>query len=104
MISVISKNNRLIRLSDERISHITGNHPEMEGCKLWIIETIKDPDIICEGDFGELLAIRMYDKTPVTYDKYLTVVYKEISDLDGFVLTTYFSSRINKKRKTIWKP
>jgi effector-binding domain-containing protein len=104
MISASSKNNRLIRLPDERITHIKINHPEIKSCILWILETIETPDLILAGDFGELIAIRLYPKTPVTFDKYLTVVYKETSKLDGFILTAYFSRSINKARKTIWKP
>jgi hypothetical protein len=69
-----------------------------------MLETIENPDCIIAGDFGELLAIRLYDKTPVTNDKYLTVVYKETSKLDGFILTAYFSRSINKTRRIIWKP
>lgn len=75
MISANSKNNRLIRLTDERISHITKNHPETKKCISWFIETIENPDLILAGDFGELLAVRLYDKTPVTNDKFLLVVY-----------------------------
>jgi hypothetical protein len=103
MISVNSKSNRLIRLTDERIKHITINHPETKNCISWILETIENPDLILAGDFGELIAIKLYDKTPVTFDKYLTVVYKEASKLDGFILTAYFSRSINEKRETVWK-
>jgi hypothetical protein len=103
MISVNSKNNRLIRLPDERIRHIIENHPETKNCISWILETIESPDVILDGDFGELIAIRQYTKTPVSRYKYLTVVYKETSNLDGFILTAYFSRSINKKRKIIWK-
>jgi len=104
MISANSKNKRLIRLSDERIKHISQNHPETKNCFSWILETIENPDLILAGDFEELIAIRQYKKTPVTNDKYLTVVYKETSQLDGFILTAYFSRSINKSRKIIWKP
>lgn len=104
MISVNSKNNRLIRLTDERIKHITENHPEMKDCTGWILETLGQPELILSGDFGELIAIRQYAKTPVTTEKYLTVVYKETSELDGFILTAYFSRNINLKRKIVWKP
>jgi hypothetical protein len=104
MVSVNSKNNRLIRLSDERIKHISINHPETKDYISWILETIENPDLIIAGDFGELLAIRLYEKTPVTYDKYLMVVYKETSNLDGFILTAYFSRSINKTRRIVWKP
>jgi Txe/YoeB family toxin of Txe-Axe toxin-antitoxin module len=104
MISVNSKNNRLIRLTDERIKHITKNHSEMKSYISWILETIENPDLILAGDFRELIATRLFKKTPVTNDKYLTVVYKETSKLDGFILTGYFSRSINKTRRTVWKP
>ena len=104
MISVNSKNNRLIRLTDERIRHISENHPEMMNCIAWILEAIENPDLILTGDFGELIATKLYEKTPVTSDKYLTVVYKETSEFDGFILTAYFSRTINKTRRVIWKP
>lgn len=104
MISVISKNNRLIRLTDERIKHISINHPETKDYFSWILETIENPDLILAGDFGELIATRLYPKTPVTFDKYLTVVYKETNNLGGFILTAYFSRSINKTRKVVWKP
>jgi hypothetical protein len=104
MISANSKNNCLIRLTDERIRHISINHPEIKNCITWILSTIENPDFIIAGDFGELLAVKLYDKTPVTSDKYLTVVYKETSNLDGFILTAYFSRSINKKRLIVWKP
>jgi hypothetical protein len=103
MISAISKNNILIRISDERIKHIFENHPETKGCIHWFIETIEKPDYIFSGDFGELIAVKKYQKTPVSENKYLTLAYKETNKLDGFILTAYFSRGINKKRKLIWK-
>lgn len=94
----------LIRLTDERIGHIFKNHPETKECISWFIETIENPDFIIAGDFGELLAVKLYNKTPVTNDKFLIIVYKETSKLDGFILTAYFSRSINKKRRIVWKP
>ena len=67
------------------------------------MDTIQEPDFISAGDFGELIAIKIYQKTPVTTDKYLIAVYKENNDVDGFVLTAYFSRSFNAKRQTIWK-
>ena len=104
MISAYSKNKLLIRLTDERMAHILKNHPETKDCISWFLETIENPDFIVAGDFGELLAIKLYEKTPVTFDKFLTIVYKETSTLDGFILTAYFSRSINKKRRVVWKP
>jgi hypothetical protein len=42
------------------------------------LETLEEPDGIQKGDFGDLLAIRLYPKTPLIR-KYLVVVYREIS-------------------------
>lgn len=103
MISANSKNNILIRLTDERINHIFKNHPETKDCIEWFIETIENPDFIVSGDFGELLAIKLYEKTPVTENKFLVIVYKETGKLDGFILTAYFSRSVNRKRRVIWK-
>jgi hypothetical protein len=80
------------------------NHPETKNCLSWILETIENPNFIIAGDFGELLAVKLYDKTPVTNDKFLIVVYKETGKLDGFILTAYFSRSINKTRRIVWKP
>jgi hypothetical protein len=60
--------------------------------------------MILAGDFGELIALRLYNKTPVSINKYLTVVYKETSNIDGFILTAYFSRSMNKKRSNYSPP
>lgn len=86
------------------VYEITSIGPFSKDYFSWILETIESPDLILAGDFGELIATRLYPKTPVTYDKYLTVVYKETSILDGFILTAYFSRSINKTRTIVWKP
>lgn len=67
------------------------------------METISNPDIIQMGDFGELLAVRFYTKTPLT-KKHLIVAYKEVSSQDGFILTAYFARSPSDRRRIIWKP
>ncbi len=99
----MSKNNVPVRITDERLKHINNNHPEMVTEINKIVETIKNPDYILKGDFGELLAIKYYTRTPVSEGKYLIVVYKEISKIDGFLITAYFSRKKSKRRKIIWK-
>jgi len=91
-----------IRLTQERLSHIYQGHPEMEGCEDLIVETLSEPEKILEGDNGALMAVRKYEKTPVSENKYLVVVYKELED-DGFVITAYFTRRLPKWRKTLWQ-
>ena len=74
----------------------------MDGYKGQVLETLTEPDLIQQGDFGELIAIRFFEKTPLT-SKHLVVIYKEVIDIDGFVITAYFASKPSERRKTVWK-
>jgi hypothetical protein len=65
-----------------------------------VLETVVEPDLIQEGDFGELLAIRFYPRTPLT-SKYIIVAYREVSPDDGFILTAYLASRLSSRRIVI---
>ncbi len=49
------------------------------------METVANPEMIQEGDFGELLAVRFFPETILT-SKFLVVAYRETSPEDGFVL------------------
>ena len=102
MLIVRSHNQVPVRLTDERWEHIILRHPEMEQQREQVLETLEKPDMIQEGDFGELLAIRFFTETPLT-SKFLVVVYKEVGSDDGFILTAYFTNRPAAARKTIWK-
>jgi hypothetical protein len=102
MLIIRSKNDVPIRLTLERWGHITSRHLEMDGQKEMVLETVSEPDMIQEGDFGELIAIRFYRSTPLT-SKYLAVIYKESSSIDGFVVTAYFTSKTSERRNVIWE-
>ena len=97
-----SRNGVPIRLTDERWEHIRSRHPEMQRHRDQALETIENPDFIQEGDFGALLAVRLYPGTALT-TKYVIVPYREIRKTDGFVLTAYLSSRPSSRRKVLWK-
>jgi hypothetical protein len=79
--------------------HITESHTEMAGLYSDVLETIEDPDAIYEGESGELLATR-----EVQTDKYLVVVYKEVSSEDGFIITAFLTRRPKQleRRSKIW--
>jgi hypothetical protein len=64
--------------------------------------TVTSPELIQEGDFAELLAIRLYPKTPLTR-KFMVVAYRETSAEDGFIMTAYFASRPSARRKVLWR-
>ena len=74
----------------------------MKAQKSKVLETIANPDIIQQGDYDELLAIKFFENTPLT-EKYLVVIYKEIDKEDGFVITAYFTGKPLGRRTIIWK-
>ncbi|OYV11608.1 MAG: hypothetical protein CG445_924 [Methanosaeta sp. ASM2] len=71
----------------------------MAGYYSEVLETLEDPDAIYEGGSGELLAAK-----EIQTDKYIVVVYKEISEKDGFVITAFLSSRRKQleRRRMVW--
>lgn len=75
-----------IRLPEERWIHITEEHSEMAGYYYDVFETIEQPEEIYKGKAGELPATR------------------EISNEDGFIITSFLSKRINqvRRREKIW--
>jgi hypothetical protein len=92
-----------IRLTAERLRHIERGHPEMVGQEERILEVVLSPELVQEGDSGTLIALKHYPKSPLT-EKYCAVVYRELSEDDGFVVTAYFTRKPSEKRKTVWKP
>ena len=102
MFIVYSRNGVPIRLTEERWQHIVRRHPEMDDQRERVLETLVEPDMIQQGDFGELLAVRFYPETPLT-SKFLVVAYREVSSEDGFILTAYLTRRPSVRRETIWK-
>lgn len=102
MVVVRSVHNVPIRLTDERWDHITRRHPEMTDLREKVLETVTDPDLVQEGDSGELLAVRHYSRTSLT-EKYLVVPYREVQETDGFILTAYLTNKSSARRSVIWK-
>lgn len=92
--------NKSIRITDERMTHIM-NHPEMAGMKREIIETLKAPERVIRSisDEEAYLYYRHYDTTPVG-EKYLCVVVKTGSG-GSFLLTAYLTDKM-KKGEIIW--
>jgi hypothetical protein len=90
-----------IRLTAERTEHIERRHPEMSGESDRILEALSSPDYVQEGDSATLIAVRHYPQTPLT-EKYCCVVYRELTEEDGFVLTAYFTNRPAEWRHIVW--
>lgn len=98
-VVAISQNGVPIRLPDERWSHIEHEHDELVGLRNDILLSVGKPDRILAGGEGELLAVRQTEQ-----GKWLVVVYKELSALDGFVITAYLTRRIKQleRRTVLW--
>src|SRR5712691_1916564 len=88
MLITYSVDGAPVRLTTERWKHICRRHPEMGPQQRRVIETVREPVEVFQGDFGAKLAARFYRRTPLT-SKYLVVAYKEIGTADGFILTAY---------------
>lgn len=101
MSVAVSVNKVPIRLTDERWQHITIGHPEVAGFYYEILDCIELPDAVYLGKYDELIATKNLNKIS---NKFVVVVYKELSVQDGFVITAYLSNKVQEfiKRKKIW--
>jgi len=86
-----------IRLTYERWFHITENHDDLASYYFQLLEAIEKPEFIVRGNKGALKAVKNMGK-----DKWLVVVYREISKKDGFIITAYFLDK-KPKGEVIWQ-
>lgn len=96
----ISISNHKIRLTKERWFHITEGHSEIAGYYFEILEAVSQPDLLFQGNQDELVAVKKLHS-----ERYLVVVYKELENGDGFVITSFITTKINylKNKKLIWE-
>jgi len=96
--TVKSKTGILIRLTEERWFHITENHDDLAGYYEDVLGTVEEPDYIIEAHRGALAAVRRISK-----DKFLVVIYKECRE-DGFIITAYFTTKLNINEEVVlWR-
>ena len=71
----------------------------MAGYYFEVLETIEDPKTIYEGKAGELIALK-----EIEVGKYIVVIYKEISQEDGFIITAFLTRRLEsiERRAKLW--
>lgn len=86
-----------IRLTHERWFHIAENHDDLAGYYEDVLGLIENPDFILQGYRGSLVAAKHYGR-----QRYLMVVYRQVSLEDGFIITAYFTRKVDR-RKAIWK-
>ena len=94
---VYSANKVPIRLTYERWYHIIENHDDMASHFHDVLETIEKPELVARGNKGTFKAAKNMGKR-----KWLVVIYKELSQKDGFVITAYFLGE-KPKGEIIWR-
>lgn len=96
---VKSINDVSIRLPEDRWFHVTEEHSEMAGYYFEVLETVEQPDAIYQGNTGECLAVKEVGK-----DKYIVVVYREVSNKDGFIMSAFLTKRKRQleRRPKLW--
>jgi hypothetical protein len=98
----ISINKIPIRFSDERWKHISIGHPEMAEYFDQLLECVENPEIVYFGSEGEFLAVKSLNNEGI---KFIVVVYKEIENDDGFIITAFLTNKLNylKNKQILWK-
>lgn len=86
-----------IRLTNERWYHIIEERTFLSSYYERILDAIERPTYVLPGTRGSLIAV-----VPLARAKYLYVVYKELNQDDGFIITATIERRVNKK-KAIWR-
>lgn len=92
---VLSLNGVPIRLTAERWFHIVENHDDLAGCYDDVLDAVGDPDLILPGHGGTLIAVKGYGRR-----RYLMVIYRELARDDGFIITAYFTDKVDRSKAT----
>lgn len=97
MESAISVNGIPIRLTHERWYHIIENHDDLASYFYDVLETVESPEFVIRGNQGTLKAAKNIGK-----NKWLTVLYREVTKKDGLVITAYFLDE-KPKGDIVWQ-
>lgn len=85
-----------IRLTAERWTHIVEARDELASRSDEVLAAVENPDWVTKGYRGSLVAWKGYGRKG-----YLAVIYKELDEDDGFIITAFFT-RKPKKRNKVW--
>lgn len=96
MDSVDSVNGIPIRLTPERWEHIVSNKPYMVAYYDRVLDAVERPTWVLQGYAGASVAV-----LPLAKHEYLHVVYREVSETDGFIITAFIARKVNK-RAILW--
>lgn len=93
---VDSVNGVPIRLTAERWEHIIGARDDLVDRFEDVLAAVENPDWVTRGSRGSLIGWKGYGRRG-----FLVVIYKELSQEDGFVITAFFTRKPKKDNK-VW--
>ena len=98
-LTVTSRGDVPIRLTDERWAHIVEEHAELAGMREGVMRAVLEAECVLAGGAGELIGVLTLEA-----GRALVVVYREVSPDDGFILTAFLSSQLAKlyRRRQLW--
>ena len=100
IFNIVSNLDRKIKLTEVQWKHIKSRHKELVGQTNKMIETLNDPDTVFYSNKDDVHHYcKLFQKTPVS-KKYLLVIVKHING-EGFIITTFFVSKLRRKDKEI---
>lgn len=83
----------------ERWLHIVENYDDLAGYYDEVLNTVADPKYVIQGYGNALVALKLFES-----DKYMSVVYKELSSEDGYIITAYITGKIKIEKEVIlWR-
>jgi len=86
-----------IRLTEERwYDHIVLKRPYLSGCKQAVLDAVENPQFVLRGNNRSKVAVINLGR-----QRWLHVVYRELSKTDGFIITAKFENDYNENL-VIW--
>ncbi len=92
---------RTIRLTDERLQHISDDHQELSNPASKIEEALMFPLIVMKSEDDEYVWLYYRPDPLSSKDNFLLVVIK-ISNGEGFVITAFYVKNI-REGEVVWK-
>ncbi len=99
ILSVVKSINGVpIRLTDERwYEHIVFNRSYMSGYMEAVLDAVENPQFVLRGHHKSKVAVINFGR-----QRWLHVVYRELSKTDGFIITATIENEYNENL-IIWK-
>lgn len=100
VFEVTSKLGKRVRLTEVQNLHITSRHRELGNQTGKMRITLEEPDSVWYSTAEDVHHFyKWFTQTPIS-EKYLLVIVKHLDD-EGFIVTSFFVSKIRKRNKVL---